>query len=452
MAQISKRKTIWGWMFFDFASQPFHTLLVTFIFAPYFVSSVAENATDGQAIWGFTTGAAGFLMALTAPILGAIADTTGPKKPWIMAFSILYLIGSFALWYAVPGMDNYTFVLIAFAIGVIGAEYCTTFSNALLPEIADKEEVGQISGTGWALGYVGGLIALVVVLLFVAENNDGVTLLGNAPMAGLDPEMREGTRAVGPITALWFLIFMVPFFLWVPDTARLKRSKGAVSAALKDLVASVKSLPARPNFLNYLLGSMFYRDALIGGVYAFGGIFASNILEWSIIQIGVFGLVALVTGALGSFLGGRADRKFGPKVVIYTSIIALLIVSVVCYFTDRTSVFGVAVDATSKLPDIVFYICGAFIGAAGGALQAASRTMLVHLADPDRMTEAFGLYALTGKATSFITPVSIGLVTTWTGDDHFGIFAPIIVLFLIGVFFLMRVKRTDGPEISHATH
>jgi len=398
MTDTKKRKSIWGWMSFDFASQPFHTLLVTFIFAPYFTSAVAANDTEGQAIWGFTTGAAGLLMAITAPVLGAIADTTGPKKPWIAAFSILYLIGSFTLWYAVPGLDNYTFILIAFAVGIIGVEYCTTFSNAMLPEIVDKEEVGQISGTGWALGYVGGLIALLFILLFVAENNEGTTLLGNAPMAGLDPDMREGTRA----------------------------------------------------FLNYLLGSMFYRDALIGGVYAFGGIFASTVLGWSIIQIGIFGILALITGALGSYIGGRADRKFGPKLVIYTTISILLMVSIICFFTSRTSVFGISIDAASSLPDIIFYICGALIGAAGGALQAASRTMLVHLADPNRMTEAFGLYALSGKATSFITPISIGLVTTWTGDDHFGIFAPIIVLFLIGIAFLMRVKRTDSPDPVHA--
>jgi len=246
MTDTKKRKSIWGWMSFDFASQPFHTLLVTFIFAPYFTSAVAANDTEGQAIWGFTTGAAGLLMAITAPVLGAIADTTGPKKPWIAAFSILYLIGSFTLWYAVPGLDNYTFILIAFAVGIIGVEYCTTFSNAMLPEIVDKEEVGQISGTGWALGYVGGLIALLFILLFVAENNEGTTLLGNAPMAGLDPDMREGTRAVGPITAIWFAIFMVPFFLWVPDAPKRKRTKGAVSKALRDLATSIKALPSRP--------------------------------------------------------------------------------------------------------------------------------------------------------------------------------------------------------------
>ena len=451
MANTSKRKTIWGWMFFDFATQPFHTLLVTFIFAPYFTSAVASNEAEGQAIWGFTTAAAGLTIALLAPILGAVADTTGPKKPWILAFSILYIFGSFSLWYAAPAMGDVTFILFAFAIGLIGVEFATTFSNAMLPEIAKRDEVGKISGDGWALGYIGGLIMLLFVLAFVAENEVGKTLLGASPLGGLDPDLREGTRAVGPLTAIWYVIFMGPFFLWVPDVKRVKRSKGAISAALRELRQTIKGLPSRPNFLNYLLGSMFYRDALIGGVYAFGGIFASGVLGWSIIQIGVFGILALVTGALGAWFGGRLDQKFGPKLVIYSSISVLLMVSIVCFFTSRTSVFGMSIEVSSALPDIIFYICGALIGAAGGSLQAASRTMLVYLAEPDRMTEAFGLYALTGKVTAFITPFSIGVATTWTGDQHFGIFAPIIVLFLIGVGFLMRIKHTDVSGPAHAT-
>ncbi len=451
MAHSTKRKSIWGWMFFDFASQPFHTLLVTFIFAPYFTSAVAANPVDGQADWAFTTAAVGVFIAVLAPVLGAIADTTGPRKPWIAAFSLLYVLGSFSLWYAVPGLDNYTFVLIAFAVGVIGVEFSTTFSNAMLPEIATKSEVGKVSGDGWALGYVGGLFVLLFVLLLVAENEAGTTLLGGPPIGGLDAEMREGTRAVGPITAIWYVIFMVPFFLWVPDVSRVKRAKGAISAALSDLAQTVKTLPARPNFLNYLLGSMFYRDALIGGVYAFGGIFASGVLGWTIIQIGVFGILALITGALGARIGGLADRKFGPKSVIYASITCLLLVSIICFFTSRTSVFGIGIAETSPLPDIIFYICGAMIGAAGGALQASSRTMLVNLAEPDRMTEAFGLYALTGKATAFLAPVSIGIATTWTGDQHFGIFAPIIILFVIGIFFLARVTPKDDLDPIHAT-
>jgi len=194
---------------------------------------------------------------------------------------------------------------------------------------------------------------------------------------------------------------------------------------------------------------MFYRDALIGGIFAFGGVFASGVLGWSIVQIGTFGILALVTGVIGAWAGGRLDRTYGSKPVIYVSIFALLLVSIACYFTSREAVFGMPVEPSSTLPDTIFYICGAMIGAMGGSLQASSRAVVIHLAEPDRMTEAFGLYALTGKATAFITPFSIGVVTSLTGNQHIGIFAPIIVLFLIGLGFLMLVKIPTYSEQNH---
>ena len=190
------KKAIWGWMAYDWAAQPFHTLLVTFIFAPYFASAVASDPVTGQAMWGYTTAIAGIILAICAPVLGAYADTIGPRKPWIMLFSLLFVVGSFPLWLAVPGMDNTTLVLGIFAVGLIGVEFSQIFVNAMLPELGTKDEIGRISGTGWGLGYAGGVVALFIMLLFLAENNEGVTMLGKAPLFGLDAEMREGTRSL----------------------------------------------------------------------------------------------------------------------------------------------------------------------------------------------------------------------------------------------------------------
>ena len=448
MAQVSRKRVHWGWMLYDFASQPFHTLLITFIFAPYFAATVASSPEQGQAMWGYAIGTAGLVIAIAAPFLGAFADTTGPRKPWIVGFSVFYLLGSALLWFAVPGSPDAVWILVAFCIGLIGVEFMTTFTNAMLPEIAEKDEIGQLSGSGWGFGYVGGLIALVIMLLFIAENDKGVTLLGNPPILGLDPEAREGTRAVGPLTAIWFLVFMIPFFMWVPDTRRRERKKGAVAESLRGLLVTVKSLPSRPSLLSYLMGSMFYRDAL-NGFYAFGGIYAAGVLKWSIIEIGVFGILAGATGALGAWLGGRADRSFGPRPVLFATIVMLICVAVVALLTSRSSVLGVPVDAASRLPDITFYICGAIIGAAGGALQAASRTMLVHQVSNDRMTEAFGLYALTGRATAFLAPYSIAVITGATGSQQMGLI-PIIVLFVIGAALLFYVRPVAAQEVEHA--
>ena len=175
-----------------------------------------------------------------------------------------------------------------------------------------------------------------------------------------------------------------------------------------------------------------------------GGIYAAGVLGWSIIQIGLFGILGTITGATFAWLGGKADGRFGPKPVIAVNVTVLTLVALGVIFVSRSSVFGISVGPQSALPDIAFYGLGIVIGAAGGALQSASRTMMVRQADPRRMTEAFGLYALTGKATSFIAPLSIGVVTDLTGSQQLGI-APLLVLFLIGLVLLVWVKA-DGER------
>ncbi|MFQ5439308.1 MAG: MFS transporter [Paracoccaceae bacterium] len=438
MAEVSQKKRIWGWMLFDWASQPYNTLLITFIFAPYFVSAVVGDPVKGQAAWGYTVGIAGVVIAIMAPILGAISDTTGPRRPWIWGFSAMYVVGSFLLWWAVPGMADYTWILVAFGVGLIGMEFATIFTNAFLPELGPHEEVGRLSGNGWALGYVGGLITLVMMLALLAENGDGVTLLGTPPIFGLDAAAREGTRSVGPLTSVWYVIFIIPFFLWVRDAPRKASVQGALRQGIGELVITLKTLPRHPSLFAYLAASMFYRDAL-NGIYTFGGIYAKGVLGWSIVSIGVFGILAITSGALFAWLGGKADHAFGPKPVILFSIFTLIATVFVIIMVDRQSVLGVAVTPDSSLPDIVFYICGFVIGAAGGTIQAASRTMLVWQANEDRMTEAFGLYALSGKATAFLAPLGIAVATDLTGSQRLGV-TPVLALFALGLVLLAFVR------------
>ncbi|MFK7868088.1 MAG: MFS transporter [Roseobacter sp.] len=434
----SKRKRIWGWFFFDWASQPFSTLVITFIFAPY-IAELLQDGPRAQAAWGFGIGAAGLVIACLAPVLGALADTTGTRRTYIFVFSALYLLGSAGLWFAHPDSFNLLVILALFAIGMIGLEFATIFTNAMLPELGTKDEIGRISGNGWAFGYIGGLVALVIMLVFFAESPaTGKTFIGLAPAFGLDPDTREGTRFVGPLTAIWFAVFVLPFFLWTTDTAPMKRSKHAVRDALLGLVRTVRQLPSTPSLFAYLTSSMFYRDGL-NGFYAFGGIYAAGVLGWSVVDTGVFGIIAILAGAIFAWLGGKAETQLGAKPVISVSILVLLAVAVAVVFISRESVFGISVDADSRLPDVVFYTFGALIGAAGGTLQASSRSMMVRQADPDRMTEGFGLYALSGKATSFLAPLLIGVTTAATGSQQLGI-APLIGLFLFGLVLLFFVK------------
>lgn len=437
----SGRKAIWGWMFFDWASQPFHTLILTFIFAPYFVASVADTPARGQEIWGYAVAGGSVLIALLAPVLGAVADASGPRRPWILVFSACYAVGAAGLWLAVPGNPDLALVLGFFVLGLVGVEFTTVFTNSLLPDLGPKEEIGRISGSGWAMGYWGGLVSLVLVLGFMVPGPDGgATLLGLQPIFGLDPAQGEGARATGPLTAIWYLVFMIPFALWTPDAARKPRAAGAVRAGLGQIRATLRSLPQDRSLFAYLVSSMFYRDAL-NGLYIFGGIYAAGVLGWETFQLGLFGIIAALAGAIGAWAGGRADRRLGPKPVIGFAIVALILVSMLTVTTGPGEVMFIPVGsaaAPSRLPTVVFYLCGAVIGAAGGSLQAASRTMLIRQARDGRMAEAFGIYALAGKATSFLAPFLIAVVTGASESQRIGV-TPVILLFLIGLLLMTRV-------------
>lgn len=439
------RKRIWGWYFFDWASQPYNTLLLTFIFGPYVVSVVGDG-TAAQKIWGYGIGAAGILIAVMSPLLGAIADKAGGRMAFIWIFSLMYVVGSWMLWYSAPGAFNVWFVMFWFSVGLIGMEFATTFTNAMLPDLAPREELGRISGSGWAFGYVGGIFALIIMLVLLAEGESGKTLIGISPILGLDPEAREGTRSVGPLTAIWYAVFMIPFFLWVREPRRPDRVSifAAVRGAWPELRQTLAALPGQKSLSAYLVSSMFYRDAL-NGMYTFGGIYAAGVLGWQPTQVGIFGIIAALTGAIFAWLGGKADSAYGPKPVIILNVIILTGVAIAVVFIGRDSFFGMPVGPESNLPDIGFYVLGALIGAGGGSLQSASRTMMVRQAQPEKMTEAFGLYALSGKATSFLAPLGIGIMTDITGSQQLGV-TPIIALFLIGLILLLFVK-TDAQQV-----
>jgi UMF1 family MFS transporter len=448
------KKRIWGWMAFDWASQPFYTLGLTFIFGPYFAvvateyflsTGMTDAASDAraQSLWSAGQTVAGLLIALTAPFLGAFADNSGRKMPWIAFFSIVYIITTFLLWGLTPDGGALILILVMFYVGFFAAESALNFVNAILPSLGNDKEVGRISGSGAAFGYWGGVSSLFIMLLLFAENDQGVTLLGNAPLFGLDPEAREGTRFVGPFIALWYLVFIIPFFMFVRDDPKAERKSTKLGAVWGELMETLRSVFHRKSLLNFLLGSMFYRDAL-NALYAFGGVYAALVLDWQTIQIGVFGIIAAIAAAITTWLSGLADARFGPKPVIRGSVWVLILVSVVIVGMSREGIFGIPFAEGSGIPDIIFYICGVCIGGAGGAVYASSRSMMVRHTHPDRPAEAFGLFALTGKATAFLAPALITLFTLMTGNNQLG-FLPVIFLFLIGLLLLRWVNK-DGDR------
>ena len=445
---VSERKRIWGWMVFDLAQQPYATLGLTFIFSPYFAdvasgvfqaqgASPEQAGARAQSLWGTAQTLAGLVIALTAPLLGAYADASGRKLPWIAAFSALFIPCAWSLWFLHPDGTHLLPVLFLFWLGFIAGESALNINNAQLPSLAPPERIGRISGSGAALGYWGGVVALFAMLLFLAENDAGRTLLGRPPALGLDPAAREGTRSVGPFIAIWFALAIVPFFLWVRDTPSPAR-RPPLAEVWSNLKATLRDTARRKSLRSFLLASMLYRDGL-GALYSFGGIYATLVLGWSIIQIGVFGIVAAVAAAIITWAGGLADQRLGPKPVILASCWALIAVCTVIVGVSRETIFGLPLPEGSRLPDTLFYLCGALIGGAGGAIYSASRTLMVRHADPHRAGEAFGLFALTGRATAFLAPALIAAATTITGSTQLG-FVPVILLFLLALWLLASVR------------
>ncbi|MDG1424265.1 MAG: MFS transporter, partial [Paracoccaceae bacterium] len=392
---------------------------------------------NAQIVWSNCLAITGLIIGFGGPILGAIADTTGLRKPWIGTFSVIYLITALALWFTLPDGSNMWLMLSVFGLCFIMAEYTYIFTNAQLPSLGSIDEVGKISGSGFGFGYAGGVLSLLIMLLFFVEQDNGKTMILELdPLFGLDASQKEGTRFVGPFVAIWFAIFMIPYFAWVREDKSLRR-KLNISEGLTNLVGSIKSLPSRKSLFSYLVASMFYRDAL-NGLYTFGGTYAVLVLNWNIVKLGQFGIIAAVSAALFSWLGGFLDRRIGPKPVIVVMVCILTVVCFVIVNTSLTHVFGVAVPEGSNLPDLVFYTCGVFIGGMGGILQSASRSMMVRHTRLEKATEGFGLYALSGRATAFLAPALIGIVTAISGDARIGI-SPLVGLFIVGLVLLFWV-------------
>lgn len=441
------RSAVTGWLLFDWAAQPYHTLLTTFVFAPYFATYVAADPASGQAMWGFAAAAGGLVIALLSPVLGAIADAAGRRKPWIAGFGLLVVLGTAFLWFGKPGDPGIIVpVLIAYAIATVGIEFAAVFNNAMMPTLVPPNRIGRLSGTGWAIGYIGGIVSLVLVLGFLAgDPKTGRTLFGLTPLFGLDPAMHEGTRISGPLAAVWFVVFVLPMFLFTPDTPAKRPVGEAVRAGLSQLKQSLAALPSNKPLLTFLIANMIYMDGLLS-LFAFGGIYAASTFGWNTIQIGTFGLILAVAGTLGAWLGGKLDDAIGPRKVIIGSLVVLLVALAVILMVDRDRILFVPVAPPvpggplfGAAAERAYLVIGVFLGLAAGPMQAAARTLLIRLAPAGRITQHFGMFALTGKVTSFVGPLLVASITAATMNQKAGMMV-LVVFFLVGLVLLLQVR------------
>ena len=441
-----------GWVFFDWAAQPFYTLITTFLFAPYFASGFIGDSVRGQTLWGYGAALAGLLVAFGSPVIGAIVDGTGRRKVWIAGLSIIFALAMSALWYAEPGaVDRVWLILLAFVVATVVAEFTTVLTNSMMVSLVPLHEIGRLSGIGWAVGYIGGLVSLVIMAgLIVSDPVSGKTLLGLAPIIDLDGALREGDRLVGPFSALWYLVFVLPFFLFTPQSPVQPDRIATLREDLADLWGTLKSVGQYKNVFLFLLARLFYVDGL-SAIFAFGGIYGASVFGWQAFELGLFGIILTIAGVFGALVGGWLDDHLGAARVISWSLIGLIVATLGIVSIDRgyiLFVYPVAEPeagggALSSIGEMVYLGFGCLIGLVAGPLQSASRSLLARIAPREKITQFFGLFAFSGKVTAFIAPLMVALVTTTSGSQRLGV-ATILIFLVVGLLIIKRVnKRTN---------
>lgn len=409
----SSRLGIAAWCLYDWANSAFPTVIITFVFATYFTKGVAPDEVTGTALWGQAIGWSALFVAVISPIAGAIADHTGPRKPWLFVTTVACIGFSGALWVVAPDPDMMVWGLLLIAAANAAFETGMVFYNAMLTRLVPDSHIGRVSGWGWGTGYAGGLVCLVLVLLLFVQTE--------TPLFGLDKEQAEHLRITGPFVAVWIAVFAVPIFLFSPDKPQTDiGSIEAVKRGFRELADTFRRARRHAVVFRFLIARMIYTDGL-NTLFAFGGIYAAGTFGMSFADLIVFGIGINVTAGLGAFAFAWADDRWGPIRVIFVSLTALTFLGgAILLITDVTWFWGI----------------GLALGLFMGPAQSASRSLMAHLAPPEIRTEMFGLYALSGKATAFLGPMLVGALTVAFDSQRAGMAG--ILVFLVAGGLLLR--------------
>jgi UMF1 family MFS transporter len=414
------RRAVFAWCFFDWANSAFPAVITTFVFATYFTQAVASDPISGTTQWGHAIAVAGFIIAVISPVLGSVADLTGRRKIWLAVFAALNVLAVGALWFVRPSPDSVLFALIGITVATVAFEVACVFYNALLSDLAPPDYVGRVSGWGWGLGYVGGILCLAVVLFAFVQ--------AQTPLFGLDKASAEHVRIAGPFSALWYALFAVPLFLWVrePVGERL-----ALATALRRGIAELRSTlstlsrPDHRAMAWFLLAQMIYADGLTT-LFAFGGIYAAGTFGMELPEVITFGITLNLTAGIGAFAFAWLDDRLGARLTIASALGALIGLSVALLLVESKA---------------WFWALGLLLGVFFGPVQAASRSMVARLAPPEHRGQMFGLLALSGRVTAFTGPAVLAWATAAAGSQRAGM-ATILVFFAAGLAILLcRVPR-----------
>ena len=418
------RRTIAAWCTYDWANSAFTTLVVTFIYSTYFAQAFVDDAGRGTALWSRGIVISSILIALLSPLLGAAADRGGARRRFLIISTLVCVAASTALAFVTPDQSNAVLkALTLFVIGNVAFEVGMVFYNAFLPAIVSPERIGRVSGYGWGLGYAGGLVCLVLALLFF------VGLPGLDPLLPLSTEQAFNVRATNLLVAGWFLLFSIPIFLWVRDPAE---GVGGITIgqAFRDLKDTVHKIRHYRQIVRFLLARLVFNDGLVT-VFAFAGIYASGTFGFSQSDIIVLGIVINVAAGLGAWVFGIMDDRRGAKSTIMVSLGALSVATLIAVFGPTR---------------IWFWVAGIGIGIFAGPNQSASRSLMGRFVPERHQSEFFGFFAFSGKATAFLGPLLLGILSEAFGQ-RIGV-SVVVLFFLVGGALLWTVDEKEGIEAA----
>lgn len=430
------KKQVFSWALWDWATQPFNTVIVTFIFTALYLTTDAFLAPEVAALpagdpvrraaeAGLASGLgmgmtiAGLVILVLAPVLGQRADAAGRQKLWLGIGTGALVLCMFGLWFVEPTPLLFWLGVALISAGSVFGEIAAVNSNAMLIGIANPKTVGRISGLGWGFGYLGGIVALVIVVVFYTMDWFGLPEDGGLPF-----------RVIAVGCAIWAIIFSIPIFLNVPEPSlgRPERKVGFFASyklLVRDVIALYKTPETRPTFW-FLLASAVFRDGL-GGVFAFGAVIAAQVFGFGFLDLVIFGIAANLIAGVSTILVGRLDDRVGPKRVIVAALGGMVIAGLAVFFL---------VDAGT----IVFWIGGLILCAFVGPAQSASRSFLARVTPAGREGEIFGLYATTGRAASWMASSAWVVFISLTASTSYGILGIVLVL-LIGLLLILPVKE-----------
>ena len=422
MPKTTNRKTIISWMMYDFANSSFANNVTTFIYAAFFTKVIAENEIIGTALWSRGVGIIMLVVALLSPPLGALSDQGGYRKRFLIFFTFLAVIFTALLYF--PQQGQATYALTLYIIACICFEMGIVFYNAFLPDIAPPERIGRISGQAWGVGYFGGLLSMAVLMVgFVSAET---------PWFGLTKETHAHIRATNIGVAIWFAIFSLPALFYLPaPPARQTGDKLSLAASYRRILQTFRELQRYREIFKLLLARLVYNDGLIT-VFAFGGIYAAGTFGFTFEEVLFFGIIVNIAAGIGAWCFGYLDDRLGGKLTIQITLVGFVIAAII------------AVVPQEK---IWFWIAGLLVGLFAGPNQSASRSLMGRFVPQNKETEFYGFYAFSGKATAFLGPLLMGVITQASGSQRYGM-ATVGLFFILGGLLLRSVDEQKGIRMA----